>query len=257
MEYAKTGIRVLKEVNRNGYNRRLMLNKLRSALSIGMLLMSGCLLIWASIPEQHQVLVQTIPPTGMQLVTGGWEGNPAVLETRQVRLEWPDSLRIGDDGEIRLSFEPAPGVATSPSLTAGLRDVYDSYNLMAEARFEVAGIRTDPTNPVRESMPAGQTVNYHWKISLVQEGVFTGTIWLSLRFLPLDESSPSQEPIFVQRVDIQAASLLGISGPLARLLGGLGIVLSVLVSFDVMMGVLGKLVKQLTTKHIKGTKDFG
>jgi hypothetical protein len=257
MDYAKIGSRVLKEVNRNGYNRRLMLNKLRSALSVGLLLMSGCLLIWASIPEQQQVLVQTIPPTGMQLVTSGWEGNPAVLETRQVRLEWPDSLRIGDDGEIRLSFEPAPGVATSPSLTAGLRDVYDSYNLMAEGRFEVAGIRTDSTNPVRESMPAGQTVNYHWKISAVQEGVYSGTIWLSLRFLPLDGSSPSQEPIFVQRVDIQAGSLLGISGPLARLLGGLGIVLSVLVSFDVMIGVLGRLVKKLTTKHIKVTKDFG
>jgi len=212
-----------------------MLKKIRRALSIGLLLFSSGLLIWASLPSKRQVAIQTISPSEMQLPSTTQAVIPAILETRQVVLDWPSSMRIGDMGVITLVFEPIPNNPPSNNPQGEFSDVYDNNNIMAEARFEVAGISVNPANPTRESMPSGHSVKFEWQVNLEQAGSYHGNVWLSLRFLPLDGTTASQEPIFVREVDIHAASLFGISAPMARLLGGVGIILSVLIIFDDMI----------------------
>jgi hypothetical protein len=227
-------------VGRAGYNRGLMLKKIRRALSLGLLLFSGSLLIWAFLPSQRQVVTQTISSAEMQLPSSTQAITPTILETRKVVLEWPSSMRIGDMDEISLVFEPIQNEASSNNPQGEFSDVYNNYNIMAEARIEAAGIRANPGNPTRESMPSGHSVKFKWQVNIEQAGSYQGNVWLSLRFLPLDGRPASQWPIFVRMVDIHAVSLFGLSAPWARLLGGVGIILCVLIIFDDMIGLVRK-----------------
>ena len=228
-----------------GYNRGLMLIKIRRTLAVGLLLFSGSLLIWASLGGQRQVMTQTISPDEMQLPSNTQVIIPAILETRQVVLEWPSSMRIGDIGVISLVFEPIRNDAPSSYPQGEFTDVYKNYSMMAEARIEAAGISANPANPTRESMPSGDSVKFKWQVNIEQAGSYHTNVWLSLRFLPLDGSLASQKPIFVREVDIHAISLFGLSAPLARLLGGVGIILSVLLIFDDMIGLVRKLIGKI------------
>jgi hypothetical protein len=221
-----------------------------------MLLIGICLLIWATLTAKRRVTVQSISPAEMQLPSSGQASQPTILETRQVVLEWPSTIRIGDMAVITLVFEPGKNEPSSDKPQDGFSDVYDKYSLMAEGRFEVAGIRVDPANPTRESMPSGQTVKLKWRVNADKAGEFPGNVWLSLRFLPHDGTETSQTPIFARKVDIHTTSLFGISGPLARLMGGVGIFFSVLVSFDIMIEFVRNLRRKITTKYIKDTKDI-
>jgi hypothetical protein len=217
-----------------------MQKKLRRTLSIGLLLISVYLLIWATLPNKHQVAVQDISPSEMQLPSRGQAVIPSILVSRQLSLEWPTSMRIGDKGMITLVFEPELNDSASPDALAEFSNVYDSYNLMAEGRFEAAGIRVDPANSTRESMPSGHDVKFNWQVNFEKAGSYPGNVWLSLRFLPLDGSQASQQLIYIHEVDIRATSLCGLSGPLARLLGGVGIILGVVVGINDMIALVRK-----------------
>ena len=236
------------------YNRSLMLNKVRYFLSFGLLLFGGSLLVWALLPARRQVDEQTIRPDTMRMKLNGQDVESAVMDARQVRLEWRSSMRIGDDEVIRLEFETIEN-ASSPEQQTGFTDAYNSYNIMAEARFEVAGVRVKPANPTRESMPAGQPVRFMWEVSTERAGDFKGNVWLSLRFLPLDGSPPIQEPIYVSEVGIHATSLFGLSGTLARILGGVGVGLSLLLVYKDMSGLVISWKTKNNTKYTKVTKD--
>lgn len=192
----------------------------------------------------------------MALDSNGQATIPSILDTRQVVLEWPTSMRIGDVEVITLIFEPIPSDTTSSIPQGEFTNVYNNYNIMAEARFEVAGISVNPANPTRESMPSGDPVKFNWQIKVEQARYFHGNVWLSLRFLPLDGSHPSQVPIFVREVDIHAASLFRMGGPLARLLGSVGIILGVLIMFDDMISLIRKRKGMITAMDTKDIKDF-
>ena len=212
-----------------------MLKKIRCLLLPGLLLISGILLVWAYLPVKHQVVNLTILPREMMLPSSGHLNNPALLENRWVRLEWPSSLRIGDEGVIMLDFEPDPEDISTPNAPTSFSDIYRGYNLMVEGRFEVAGIAIDPNNPIRESLPPGQPVRFKWTASAAKVGVYFGNVWFSLRFLPLDGSQATQLPIFVHEVEIQSISFLGLNGTLARLLGGGGALIGVILVLNDMI----------------------
>jgi hypothetical protein len=232
-----------------------MLNKLRRALSFSLIIISGSQLIWALLPFKHQQVVVTLSPSEMRMPADRQAKASAVLETRQVTLEWPGSMRIGDSGSIWLNFEDITGELPSPSLQTEFSDVYARNNLMAEARFEVAGLAVVPANPTRVSMPPGELVRFKWQVTAQDAGIYNGTIWLSLRFLPLDGTPASQEPIYVRKLQIHATRLIGMSGPMARLLGGAGIVLSMLIIFDDMIGLVRRWIRKKTV-IINDPKDI-
>jgi hypothetical protein len=112
-------------------------------------------------------------------------------------------------------------------MLAGFSDVYDCCNVMADARFEASGINVDPANSTRESMPPGQPVGFKWRIRAEETGSYTGTLWLSLRFLPIDGSTPIQGPIYVNDIQVNASNFLGLSGGMARIVGWVGVMLGV------------------------------
>ena len=240
-----------------------MLKIFRCVLSLILLVISISLIVWASLPNQHQAITQSISRTEMQLPSSGQVLILSMMEDRQVVLEWPNSMRIGEMEEITLSFEPVHTDALSSNLATEFSDVYDSYNIMAEARFEVAGIKVSPADPTREAMPSGQSVKFKWQVSTDQAGPYDGTVWLSLRFLPLDGSQASQIPIFIREVGIHSSSLFGLNETMTFVLGGVGVMLAAVIIFDDMIGWVKRWMKNKTTKVAnrtpsdrKDTKDI-
>jgi hypothetical protein len=207
------------------YNLSLMWKKIRILLSVSLLLFSITLLAWSFLPAKKQVEVHIMQPS-MMGVKSDAEDQPAILENRRVSLEWPRSLRIGEDGAILLNFEAVNEDSPSSIEQTGLVDGYTNYSVMAEANFEVAGIRFEPTSVTRVSMPPGQPVIVKWKIVADDAGSYHGVVWLSLRFLPLDGSTPIQVPIYVKDIRIHGTSFLGMNGTVASLVGGVGVLVS-------------------------------
>ncbi len=162
----------------------------------------------------------------MMAVKSDAEVQSAILENRRVRLEWPASLRIGEDGIILLNFEVVNGDSPSSNPPTSLVDVYTNYSVMAEANFEIAGMRFEPAEVTRVSMPPGQAVVVKWKIIADDEGSYHGVVWLSLRFLPLDGSTPIQVPVYVKDIQMKGTSFFGMDATLARLVGGVGMLAS-------------------------------
>lgn len=225
-----------------------MLKTVRYVSSIILLAVSIFTLVWAELPNQRQAVSQFVEPTEMQVPNTGSGVVPTVLEIRQIRLEWPKFMRIGDSGFVTLVFEPVKSEIIAPKPQAELTNVYEGYNLMAEGRLDVAGMQVSPANPRRASMPPGQNVSFKWTIRPSKAVTYPGEMWLSIRFLPLDGGEAIPVPIFVQGVNIHASSLLGLSGPQARLFGGLGSMIGLVLSYDVMIGVVKKVIKKITKK---------
>ena len=209
-----------------------MLRKIRHVLSLIVLILSVMLIMWAALPNPRESIVQPISNNQIKIPTGAQGSATPRMEARQIVLEWPHSMRIGESGEIILKFEPLDGGTDLQNLSNGTIDIYSTNNIMAEARFEVAGITVNPVNPRRESMPAGQTVRFKWEVGTDEEGSYAGTVWLSLRLLPLDGGEAMQMPIYIQQINLKTTSLLGLNESMAYWLGGLGLLLAAALVYD-------------------------
>ena len=230
-----------------------MLKKIRRLLSFTLFLFSSTMLIWSYLPIQHQVDVKILLPSTMCVVSNGQVDKPALLKSRLVKLEWPKSMRIGEQEMILMDFEIVNPNGSLPEVPTEYSDAYLMYTVMAEAKFEIAGIRVEPANPTRESMPPGEPVRFKWVISAEQAGENSGNLWLSLRFLPLDGSTPIQVPIYVKVIGIHTISLLGLSGPMAQLVGWVGVILSFLLVFNDMINRVRRWKGKIATQ---GTADI-
>jgi hypothetical protein len=230
-----------------------MLRTIRRSWAVILVLVSIFLFVWAAIPNQHQTYVQDISLPDIKPPNG--DGSTALLSmnSRWVTLEWPNSMRIGEMEEITLSFKPVAGNNLAADAQMVENSVYERYNLMAEGRFEVAGVRVKPSNPIRESMPEGQVVKFTWQISSNKAGIYDGTVWLSLRLLPLDGSPAIQVPIFIKETTIQATSLFGLNIGMVYILGGVGVALAMITASSDIIGLKRKWQKQKSAQGNKVT----
>jgi hypothetical protein len=225
------------------YNLSLMLRHIRHAFAILIFLVALSVIFWASIPNKHVTIEQSILPAMMVLPAEGSEAQQVSIPGRKIMLEWPAAMRIGDQEEIQLRFIPDTE-EVGQGIPVNFMDAYHIYNLMAESRYEVAGMQVDPANPIRESMPGGEPVKFTWKINSTEEGTFNGKVWLLLRYLPLDGSAPIQVPIYAREITIHTSSLFGLGEGTAYLLAGLGIVASVALVYDDIIGVFLSFMKK-------------
>jgi hypothetical protein len=191
----------------------------------------------------------------MQISSTGQGNTILSMPDRQVTLEWPDSMRIGEDETITMVFAPEVTDSPSSSQLAGYADVYSLFNLMAEARYTVSGVSVSPANPIRESMPSEHSVKFTWNVNAEHPGTYDGTVWLSLRYLPLDGGHASESPIYIQEVNLQTSSLFGLNETMAYLLGGVGFALAVAIVYDDLIALIRRRIKKKTENVPKDTKD--
>ena len=172
---------------------------------------------------------------------------PSVPEQRLLILEWPATLRQNDTKYVQLTLAVDEHGIITP--TASYKDnqiigeavlipnVYDTHNVMVEARLDMAGLTVQPDDLTSLSLRPGETVTFRWNVRSMEIGTFRGTVWLYLRFLPLSGGPESREALKVLDIEIETVNFLGLGGPAARLMGWVGVVLSGLIGAgDILSG---------------------
>ncbi len=184
---------------------------------------------------------------------------PAIPESRRLTLEYPPNIRTGDSDVIRLTLEVdtlgalTPTAEVQGNLVTGsvvqIPNLYDTHNVIAEARLDLAGPEVRPNDTISEPLLQGQSVTFYWSVRPVTSGTFRGTAWLFLRFVDKVSLAESRKAISAQPVQIEATNFLGLNGTIARTAGGLGSIVGAVLGFPFIDDVL----KWLWSRIAKGS----
>jgi hypothetical protein len=89
---------------------------------------------------------------------------PAIPERRRITLEFPPQMRAGDSDIVRLTLEVDDLGNVTPTAEVGgnvvigetveIPNLYETHNVIAEARFDIAGMQVSP--PGLTSQPLAQ-----------------------------------------------------------------------------------------------------
>jgi len=186
--------------------------------------------------------------------------NPVIPEKRRLTLEFPPHIRVGDSDVIRLTLEVdtlgnlTPTAEVQGNLIQGkiveIPNVYDTHNVFAEARLDIAGLHIQPPDVQSESLLQGQPVTFFWSVQPTSPGTFRGTAWFYLRYADKISGAESRQTISAQPVQIDADNLFGFSGNSVRIAGGIGSVIGTVLGLPFADDVLKWLFNRL--KKSKG-----
>jgi hypothetical protein len=191
---------------------------------------------------------------------------PAVLEERLLVLEWPSRIRTGDSDLIILTLEIDEDGNMTPTAqfddhqvrgsAVEIPNLYDTHNIIAQARLDLAGVDYTPRGEMVEPMRPGVPVVFSWSISPQNVGTYRGTVWVHLQFIPLDGSEPSRRVLSAQVLELDAVNLLGLGGTPARLIGAVGAMVGAFLSVDRIGGWMFRNIKVII-QAIKPRKSEG
>jgi hypothetical protein len=183
--------------------------------------------------------VQTtlIPAPATSIVTV----QPALPERRRLTLEFPPYIRVGDADVVRLTLEVDDLGSLTPTAQIGgnvvsgevveIPNLYESHQVIAEARFDLAGMEVRPADLVGEALSPGNSVTFRWSVRPPDVGSYRGTIWLYLRFVNKQSGEESRKTVSAQIVEMEAVNFLGLSGEVARTAGVIGSVVGTILGF--------------------------
>jgi len=236
---------------------------IRRVLVSLVLFVSLVLLVWGAWPGINHTRQQTLTRSEMQVSTpSGAPGtpSPAVPEERLLTLDWPSTLRQGDANRyIRLTLAVPESGEITPTVSAEgdesieepvqIPNVYDTHNVMAEARLDMAGLAVAPDDLVSLSLRPGESVTFRWNVRAAEIGTYRGTVWLYLRYLPLDGGPESRDALKAMDIEIRTINFLGIGGPAARIMGVFGVILCGLFGFGDLINVVRWVQKRIKKKR--------
>lgn len=188
------------------------------------------------------------------------------IEERLVEVEWPASMRVGDNDLIRFSLLPAPDGGYIPTPEVGGHEVgatpipmtvaRPGYTGYVKATLSAAGLNAEPASPEEQSLVPGQTNTWRWTISPGQGGTYRAVINLSVRWEPqpgTDLPGPLTEVVWERMLTIEARGTLGLSGMQTDLVAAGGSVLGAVSGIPFAEKGLGLLWKRL--KQSRKTKE--
>lgn len=201
-------------------------------------------------PAEDEPSVISPLPTQLPVVTAV----PAIPERRRLTLEFPPRMRTGDSDVVRLTLEVDDlGNVTPTALVEGnevtgelieIPNLYETHNVIAEAKFEIAGLQISPTEVISQTLSQGQTVSFFWSVRPQEVGTYRGTIWFYLRFVDKVSGEESRKTVSAQPVEIEAVNLFGLPANIARTFGGVGSVIGAVVGFpffeDIVRFIFGR-----------------
>jgi len=181
-----------------------------------------------------QELPETLPSPGPTL-------EPAIPERRLLTLEFPPQIRAGDSDIVRLTLAMdnsgniTPTAVIQGNVVTGnvieIPNVYETHHVIAEARFDMAGVQISPPDLSSQTLSPGQSVVFFWSVRPTEVGVYRGTVWLFLRFVDKVSGAESRNAISAQTVEIEAVNLLGVPAKVARSVGMVGSVVGAVIGF--------------------------
>ncbi len=173
---------------------------------------------------------------------------PAVPETRLLVLEYPAAIRAGDSDVVRLTLELDESGNLTPTAeiqgniiqgaVISIPNVYETHNVLAEARLDMAGVDVRPGDLVSETLLPRQKVTFYWSILPSEVGKYKGTVWFYLHFVPKVTGLESRQALSAQMIEIESTSFLGLRANLARWLGVAGTFISSVLGLPFLEGVL-------------------
>jgi hypothetical protein len=242
---------------------------------IGIILLCGCGAVYfflsqpladsappqATAPEpgdaEPTALFPEIAPTS---IVHDITPQPALPERRYLTLEFPARIRAGDSDVVRLTLEADDLGNITPTAEIGgnvvtgevieIPNLYESHNVIAEARFDIAGMEVRPAELISEPIAQGNSATFFWSIRPPEVGVYRGTLWLYLRFVDKQNGEESQKTISAQIVEIEAVNFLGLSGEFARTTGVVGSIVGTIIGFPFFEDIIKFLFKKRNQRNI-------
>ncbi len=109
----------------------------------------------------------------------------------------------------------------------------ETYQTVAEARLELDKMEYRPTGVISEALLPGKSARFSWSVRSSDEGIYPGTIWLHVQYIPRNGGEELRKVISAQTIEIRADEFLGLSGNSARILGAIGLVLGAMIGLDI------------------------
>lgn len=190
---------------------------------------------------------------------------PAIPEQRLLSLEWPPVIRQGDSDLVILTLQMDEAGQITPTAkysgheTYGekveIPNLYETHNVMAEARLDLAGVVVTPGDITSMTLLPGKTVTFSWSVQPDQPNTYRGAVWFYLRFIPKDGSPDYQHLVSTQPIEIRCVNFLGLSGTMARVIGGVGALFGSVISIDTIAGWGWRLYKKKSSHPRLMEKD--
>ena len=139
------------------------------------------------------------------------------------------TLEVDELGNITPTAQFEGNVVTGEVIQ--FPDLYESHHVVAESRFDIAGVEIRPTDLINIPLAKGQTATFIWSVRPPDVGSYRGTIWLYLRFVDKLNGEESRLTVSAQIVEIEAVNLVGLSGSAARTAGFIGSIVGTVIGF--------------------------
>jgi hypothetical protein len=139
------------------------------------------------------------------------------------------------------NLAPTAGSALQGS---GPPSIYDTHDVIAEARFDLPGMNVRPSDLVSEPIARGQTAVFYWTLRPREVGGVRGTIWLYLRTVDKLTGEESRAAVSAQLVEMETVKLLGLPLNTVRLTALVGITLGILLCMPLFIGLFGNFMRQ-------------
>lgn len=195
-------------------------------------------------------------PPPMQAPAPGSTPQPALLERRFLLLDWPKTIREKDSELIILTIamedegQATPTVIVTGGAKGGtpidIPDIYETHTILAVARLDMAGVEAYREN-IREPLFPGEPAVFRWSIRPGEAGVYRGVVWLHLELVPKAGGAIDEIVLLAKPIEIQAVTVLGLPGNLARIFGGIGLIVSTLLGFPFLQRWIEQRLKQRNT----------
>jgi hypothetical protein len=187
--------------------------------------------------QPTQAVAPISEPTQIAMVAA-----PAIPESRRLTLEFPSKMRAGVEGDVvRLTLEvdnlgniiPTAEIAGNKVMgeTIEIPDLYETHNVTAEARLDMAGMLIQPPDAIYEPLKRGQSATFYWSIRPEDAGKYRGTVWLHLNFSDKSTGEQSRIAVSAQIIEIEAVDFFGLSANFARTSGVIGSIVGGVVGF--------------------------
>jgi hypothetical protein len=231
-------------------------------LAVLAFILAGCAPAAAPATQQHTIVpaaIPTQPPAAPAQVTAQpapvqtqapqtspesplATAFPELPEARQVELEFPATMQLGDSDVIRLSLVPSQAgytvQAEFPDHQTASEEVVlqrpAGYTLFAVARLDGVAFDLTPEGEQVRSLPSGEPVSWSWSLTARRPGRQRLALTLLLRLQPaaVQETallSVRESTVFSRGLEVQVTSILGMAPAQAQIFGlvlliGIGLV---------------------------------
>ncbi len=214
------------------------LHTVRNGVAGFLLAASLILLVVTTVPlpqEEHSFVFSAVPLA--ESATLAATAQPlSFAEQRRLHIVWPQKIRLGDTGKVTLALEmePVEGAAEAPGL-------FDAYQVVAEARLDMAAMQLIPASTISEPMAAGRELNLYWQARPAAPGKYKGTLWLYLNLVPKAGGEVERRPLVARPIEMQVTPVLGLPAFIVRWACIVGVGLAALLGMPLWIKILKRL----------------